>query len=272
MPSKVAKEWEEVLASEEAYRHEIKDMLQWLKFKLRPYSRRLKRIIKLGGIKPGMKVLDFGAGGGRDSVPLAYMGCEVDALDCSEVVLRNLIAYKESVERYAKKNLRINTIVSDILESNLPRENYDVIFSCGVMEHFIDERERERERERKQVYQILARSLKQGGRIVTFVPNGKHPFRARQKAERLGGYNIEEIDYTMEVFKKDIDGTGLALEKAEGFDLFGYVFILPEIAKHKILRLIIKPFYLFLRLFEIWIPFYFMRKYGFWLFFVAGKK
>jgi len=87
----------------------------------------------------------------------------------------------------------------------------------------------------------------------------------------LGGYNIEEIDYTLEIFERDIRGTGLIVEKVEGFDLFGYIFILPRIAKHRWLRLAIKPFYLFLRLFENWLPFAFMRKYAYWLFFVARK-
>lgn len=213
-----------------------------------------------------MKVLDFGAGGGRDSVPLAYMGCELDALDCSDSVLRNLITYKKSVERYTKRTLTINTIVADILKADLVANGYDVIFSCGVMEHFLNERER------RQVYQILARSLKENGRIITFVPNGNHPLQARRRAERLGGYNIEEIDYTVELFENDIKGTGLVLEKVKGFNLFGYVFILPRIAKRGWLCLIIKPFYLFLRLFENWLPFLFTRKYAFWLFFAARKR
>ena len=181
MPTNVAEQWKQVLASGQSYKHGITSRFQYLKFKLRPCSRKLKHIIKLGRIKPGMKVLDFGAGGGHDSVPLAYMGCEVDALDCSDVVLKNLIAYKESVEKFAGRNLKINTIAADILEADLPLCNYDVIFSCGVMEHFTDER--------GEVYRTLAQALKKGGRLVTFVPNGNHPLRARQRAEGLGGYN-----------------------------------------------------------------------------------
>ncbi len=76
----------------------------------------------------------------------------------------------------------------------------------------------------------------------------------------------------MELFEKDIEGTGLVLEKVKGFDLFGYVFILPRIAKRGWLRLITKPFYLLLRLFENLLPFAFMRKYAYWLFFAARKE
>jgi 2-polyprenyl-3-methyl-5-hydroxy-6-metoxy-1,4-benzoquinol methylase len=266
MPSKVAEQWEEALASGEAYRHEIRNRFQYLWFRLRPCSRKLKRIIELGGIKPGIKVLDFGAGGGHDSVSLAHLGCEVDALDCSDVVMRNLIAYKESVERYSGRSLNINTIHGDILDADLAPDRYDVIFSCGVMEHFLDERER------REVYRILAQALKKGGRVVTFVPNGNHPLRARQRAERLGGYNIEEVDYTVGLFEKDIEGTELVLEKAEGFDLFGYIFILPGISKRRWLRLVIKPVYLSLRLIENWFPFVFMRGNAYWLFFAARKR
>lgn len=265
MPSKVAQQWEKALASGECYRYAIRNTLQYLRFKLRPYSIKLKCIIRLAEIKSGMKVLDFGAGGGRDSVPLAYMGCELDALDCSDRVLRNLIAYKKNVERYTKRTLTINTICADIFDADLVANGYDVIFSCGVMEHFLNERER------TQVYQILARSLKKNGSIVTSVPNGNHPLRTRQRAERLGGYDIEEIDYTVKLFENDIKGTGLALEKVRGFDLCGYIFIFPKIAKRGWLCLIIKPFYLFLRLFENLLPFAFVRKYAYWLFFVARK-
>lgn len=265
MPSKVAELWKDELASGEAYRQEIKTRLQYFWFKLRPCSKRLKQIIRLGKIKLGMKILDFGAGGGHDSVPLAYIGCEVDAFDCCDVVLRNLVAYKESVEKYLKNKLQINTIVADIFDANLSPARYDVVFSCGVMEHFFDLSER------KKVYKYLTNPLKKGGRLVTFVPNGNHPLRIRQKAERLGGYFIQEIDYTVDVFEKDIEGTGLILEKAKGFDLFGYIFILPTFAKYRFLRCLIKPFYLFLRLFENWLPSALMQRYAYWLLFVARK-
>lgn len=104
------------------------------------------------------------------------------------------------------------------------------------------------------------------------MPNDNHPIRARERTERLGGYNIDEVDHAVELFEKDIEGTGLVLEKAKGFNLFGYIFILPRIAKRRWLRLIIRPFYLFLRLFESWLPFLFMRKYAYWLFFAARKR
>lgn len=87
----------------------------------------------------------------------------------------------------------------------------------------------------------------------------------------MGGYEIEEIDYTLEVFRADIEGTGLVLERAKGFDVFGYYFMLPAIAKHRLIGLIVKPFYLFCRLVENWLPFYLAQKYAYWLFFVARK-
>jgi len=266
MPSKVAQHWINELASGETQRHEIKTRLQYFWFKLRPCSKQLKQIIHLGKIRPGMKILDFGAGGGCHSVPLAYMGYEVDALDCSDAVLKNLVTYKESVEKYAKKKLRINTIVADILESNLCLDKYDIIFSCGVMEHFVDEKER------KKVYKILASSLrKEEDCLITHVPNGKHPFRRRQRLEKLGGYNIEEIDYTLPIFIKDVEETGLVLEKVKGVDLFGYLFILPEVKERGLLRSLMKLLYFFFRLFGDWLPFAFMQKYAYRLLFSARR-
>lgn len=66
-----------------------------------------------------MKILNFGTRGGCDSVSLAYVGYEVDVLDCSDVVLKNLIVYEEGLERYANKKLNTKPILGDILEVTL---------------------------------------------------------------------------------------------------------------------------------------------------------
>ena len=266
MIGKIAEQWKKDIDTGNAYHYEIRSLIEFYIFKLKPCSVRLKRIIKLGRINPGMKIMDFGAGGGRDSIPLAYMGYEVEALDCSDAVVKNLMTYKISVEKFSGRKLNIKTNVVDILEANLPENGYDVIFSCGVMEHFIDDEER------RKIYNILSKSLKKNGILITFVPNGNHPLRFRQKAEKLGGYNIPEIDYTIGTFEKDIEGAELFLDKVEGFDLFGYVSILPEVSKSRIIRLIIRSFYIIARLSEPLIPSSIKKKHGFWVVFVAKRK
>lgn len=266
MSDKVSDQWKAYMASGDVYRYRLTSKMQYLLFKWCTCSWRLKQIIRLGKVKQAMKILDFGAGGGHDSIPLAYMGYEVDALDCSDIALRNLIAYKESVEKYAKRKLKIGTIVADIVDARILANTYDVVFSCGVMEHFLDRADR------NQVYKILAALLKKGGRLVTFVPNGNHPLRTVQREKRLGGYSIEEIDYDLGVFKKDIEGTPLTLERVRGFDLFGYVLTLPNIANNKLVLSFVKALHLFIRLFENLLLFAFTRKYAYWLFFVAVKE
>lgn len=265
MTHPITDEWKKYLNSGQAYHYKINNKFQYYKFKLNPCSTSLKRIIKLGRVKPGMKILDFGAGGGHDSIPLAYLGCEVDALDCSDAVLKNLLDYKTSVEKYAGRVLNIKLIAADIVEAELEVNKYDVIFSCGVMEHFLTRQDRNR------VYQILSQSLKQNGYLITSVPNGKHPLRHKQRNERLSGYVIEEIDYSKEIFEDDLANTGLLLEQVKGFNLFGYIFMLQSIANHRIIQAAIKPFYLFFRLFESWLPFSLMKKHAYWLIFVSQK-
>jgi len=72
-------------------------------------------------------------------------------------------------------------------------------------------------------------------------------------------------------FKKDVKETGLILEKVKGFDLFGYLFILPEVRKRRLIYPLMKLLYFSSRLFEDWLPFAFIRKYAFWLLFSAKK-
>jgi cyclopropane fatty-acyl-phospholipid synthase-like methyltransferase len=84
--------------------------------------------------KPGQRVLELGVGTGQTSLELAKMGCDVTMLDFSAEVLQ---AGKKAAEGMG---LSVSVVLHDILSGHLPDEiknnSYDVIFSCGLLEHF----------------------------------------------------------------------------------------------------------------------------------------
>ncbi len=81
-------------------------------------------------IKP-WKVLDIGCGEGKDSVFFARNGCDVTAMDISDIGL-------EKAEKLANfYHVSINLLKADITNFKLTTE-YDIIFSSGVL-HYISQ-------------------------------------------------------------------------------------------------------------------------------------
>jgi tellurite methyltransferase len=75
-----------------------------------------------------LKVLDLGCGEGQDALFFARNGYEVTAFDLSSVGI-------EKASAQAKKlNLQINFSVNNIIDYK-PTENYDLIFSSGVLQY-----------------------------------------------------------------------------------------------------------------------------------------
>jgi len=92
-----------------------------------------------------------------------------------------------------------------------------MIFSFGVIEHFL------RESERKAVLQKLYKMVKPKGWLITGVPNGVHPKRQAIKAKGLGGYKIPEIDYSVEKLRKELELAGFSKTDVIPWNLFGYL-------------------------------------------------
>ncbi|MEM4268208.1 MAG: class I SAM-dependent methyltransferase [Candidatus Woesearchaeota archaeon] len=165
-------------------------------------------------------ILDFGAGGGKYAVPIAYRGYEVHALDLSEHVLESLKKYQQEIEHYTKRKLNIKIINGDIMQLKT-KEIYDFIFSVGVMEHFLDNKFR------SSVIKKQALLLKRGGVIMTIVPSGVHPLRKIFRKNKLAGYDIPEIDYTKEILFSDFSQHGLKVTRIYGYNLFGHLVYKP---------------------------------------------
>jgi len=131
--------------------------------------------------------LETGCGSGTFSISLATKGMDVTAIDISAGVLANI---ERNTDILASKFHKIKTpklVMGDI--ENLPFENnrFKVVFSEGVIEHWIDSDQRSK------VIKEMKRVIKPGGFLILFVPNGRHPFYKWWKITRYPGYICEDI-------------------------------------------------------------------------------
>ena len=118
----------------------------------------LKAILSMGSVH-GLKILEVGAGTGRDSLELAKAGAEVFILDYSQESLK--IASELVVQ--APENLRL--VQGDAFNSPFPGETFDIVFHQGLAEHFKDPLPLLKEN---------ARLLKKGGFCLCDVPQTFH--------------------------------------------------------------------------------------------------
>jgi tellurite methyltransferase len=95
-----------------------------------PRSLLTQMTLRLLRDKPQGRALDLGAGEGADSIRLALLGYEVDAVEISPVAAKK-------IERFADEaDAKVNVIVADITEF-VPDGLYDVVISNGVL-HYVE--------------------------------------------------------------------------------------------------------------------------------------
>jgi ubiquinone/menaquinone biosynthesis C-methylase UbiE len=120
----------------------------------------LGAILGMGSVK-GLKILEVGAGTGRDSLELAKAGAEVFVLDYSEESL------KIAGELVAQAPENLHLVQGDAFNSPFPSETFDIVFHQGLAEHF------------KNPLPLLkenARLLKKGGFCLCDVPQTFHVY------------------------------------------------------------------------------------------------
>jgi tellurite methyltransferase len=90
---------------------------------------------KAPGLPPG-RALDLGAGEGSDSIRLALLGYQVDAVEISAVAAEKISRFAADADARA----RVRVTVADIRDF-VPAGKYDVVICNGVL-HYLDEKER----------------------------------------------------------------------------------------------------------------------------------
>ena len=118
----------------------------------------LKAILSMGPVE-NLRVLEVGAGTGRDSLALAQAGAQVFILDYSEQSLK--ISGELAVQ--ARGNLHL--VQGNAFNSPFPDESFDIVFHQGLAEHF---------KEPLPLLKENARLLKKGGLCLCDVPQTFH--------------------------------------------------------------------------------------------------
>ena len=128
-------------------------------------DRVLAPIFALGDVR-GRRVLEVGAGSGRDSIELARRGARVTVLD-----------YVPSSLRVVGQNAReagvfLDLVCGDGTGMPFPDNTFDVVFHQGLMEHF---------RDPTPLLSDNRRVLKEGGHVVIDVPQRWHIYTVGKK-------------------------------------------------------------------------------------------
>ena len=230
-------------------------------------SRSWRRILKNTGLKLAdmNSVLEFGCGGGAQLVPLFANGLSCVGIDCSKEVLFRAQQYSDLlIKRRFFRNRKgcIKFICEDFLNYN-PNKLFDMTFQFGVLEHYLDDQER------ITYLQKMFNLTKPDGFVVSYVPNGEHPFRSKQKTLGLGGYKIPEIDYSVELAVEEMLKCGAKSVQVLTHDLMGYLKVKSGTNIEKIINWMIYLFWQ-LPIFQA-LPLSIRQRHAFWLI-VIGKK
>ncbi len=111
-----------------------------------------------------MKILEVGAGTGRDSAAFAKAGAEVYVLDFADNSLKIVDSLRKSDPDLQK---RLHLVRGDAFKSPFPDETFDLVFHQGLAEHFVKP---------LPLLQENFRILKHGGYCLCDVPQTVHPY------------------------------------------------------------------------------------------------
>lgn len=205
------------------YEHHVGGI--WQRLKIKRFSRVWRVIfnsLNYGFMDVGGKksCLEVGCGGGKHLASFAANGWKCVGLDCSKEVIERAKIYLDEVKGFCECEINAKVIAADFFNYSLePGENYDLVFHVGVLEHFIDDKER----------QIFLDKMfflaKPGGYVISIVPSGVHLLRERMRKERLGGYDIPEIDYSPEIISFEFKASGAKNISVIPHNLFNYLIM-----------------------------------------------
>lgn len=119
-----------------------------------------RNLMRLGDLR-GLKVLEIGAGTGRDSLPLIELGAEVVQLDYAENSLRILKRLAD------EQHLPVAVVGGDTFSLPFRNESFDIVFHQGLLEHF-------RPPQAEALLRENVRVVKRGGYLLVDVPQRFH--------------------------------------------------------------------------------------------------
>jgi SAM-dependent methyltransferase len=164
---------------------------------------RMVREVTALGDPAGRRVLEVGAGTGRDAVALARAGSRVVTVD---YVAGSLGLTRAAAERAA---VALMPVCGDGLRLPFADASFDVVFHQGLLEHFRDPRPLLGEN---------ARVLRPGGHLVVDVPQTYHYYTlGKQVLIRAGRWFAGwETQFTIGELESRVRGVGLEVVRSYG--------------------------------------------------------
>ena len=209
-------------------------------------SRTWRRILRELTDYSIQSVLEAGCGTGSQLVPLAWRGYRAAGIDSSYTALSRCRETVGLIRKTIGKKLPVFLICADFFEIIL-KTKYSLVFHRGVVEHFLERADR------LLFTKKMFECTENDGYIVSIVPSGSHPCRKRYRDERLGGYNIPEIDYSPARLIEEAKTCGAGRVIVLPHNLMGYLVYLPG-------NIVTRTFYKFIYLIFQVIPPIFLKE------------
>lgn len=160
-------------------------------------DRVVRNLVKVTDVK-GKKILEIGAGTGRDSFPLVTLGAKVYQLDYS---MNSLKIMKRIAD---EEKMDVTIIGGDTFQLPFKEETFDIIFHQGLLEHF-------RHAKAEALLKENIRVLKKGGLLCVDVPQRYHIYTVIKKTliaidKWFAGW---ERSFSVPELKKEMERLGL---------------------------------------------------------------
>jgi len=165
-------------------------------------DRLVREVLADGGVA-GARVLEVGAGSGRDTLGLIAAGAVGVVLDYSPAAL-------ELIRRQARaRGLPVHLVRADALAMPFRDDAFEVVFHQGLLEHFRDPLALLREN---------ARVTRRSGRVVVDVPQAFHPYTAMKQVLMMFGawFAGWETQFTPGRLERECWRAGLTVRRTYG--------------------------------------------------------
>jgi len=193
-------------------------------FSLSDYVRNVVEALAQSG---GRSILEAGCGSGKLSLALAFLGYEVTALDISADVLSNLTSNAARLESESERSFRIRTVCFDLERMPFDEGAFDAVTNEGVVEHWTDRAAR------VDVIREMGRVVRPGGRVIIYVPNGRHPLRRWWKLTRYPGYRQDDavpwFRYDCPTLEQEMSEAGLRHVRTDGISPYSSLRVWPDL-------------------------------------------
>jgi SAM-dependent methyltransferase len=147
---------------------------------------------------PPGRVLDLGAGEGRNALWLMERGWTATAVDFSAVALERARTLAE--KRFGENAHRLTTVQADLLDYTPPERSFDLVLIAYLQ--LITE-------SRKRVFRAAARAVAPGGRLLVIAHD------LANFTDGVGGPKDPRLLYTARDVEQDLSGSELVVTRSE---------------------------------------------------------